>query len=81
MIYDSVRQAKPTVRNNFGVTRFNTRLNFYFFEIHRLSYIQQKNFYNYRLKSNFVRNNISSTNKFFLFDFDTTLFSYQFFKI
>jgi heme/copper-type cytochrome/quinol oxidase subunit 1 len=28
MIYDSVRQAKPTIRNNFGVGRFNTRLNF-----------------------------------------------------
>ena len=33
MIYDSVRQAKATVRNTFGVGRFNTRLNFYFFEI------------------------------------------------
>jgi heme/copper-type cytochrome/quinol oxidase subunit 1 len=31
MIYDSVRQAKPTIRNTFGVTRFNTRLNFFSF--------------------------------------------------
>jgi heme/copper-type cytochrome/quinol oxidase subunit 1 len=51
MIYDSVRQAKPTIRNNFGVGRFNTRLNFYFFAIHRLSFLQKKNFYNYRFKT------------------------------
>jgi len=49
MIYDSIRQAKPTIRNNFGVGRFNTRLNFYFFEINRLSFIQRKSFYNLRL--------------------------------
>jgi len=46
MIYDSIRQSKPTIRNNFGVGRYNTRLNFYFFEINRLSFIQRKNFYN-----------------------------------
>jgi heme/copper-type cytochrome/quinol oxidase subunit 1 len=50
MTYDSVRQAKPTIRNNFGVGRFNTRLNFYFFEINRLSYLQRKSFNNYRFK-------------------------------
>jgi len=44
MIYDSIRQSKPAVRNTFGVGRFNTRLNFYFFEIHRLKFRQQKNF-------------------------------------
>ena len=56
MIYDSVRQAKPTIRNTFGVTRFNTRLNFYFFEISRLSFVQQKNFYNFRNWHNFYFN-------------------------
>lgn len=44
MIYDSVRQSKPAVRNTFGVGRFNTRLNFFFFEIYRLKFTQQKNF-------------------------------------
>ena len=29
MIYDSIRQVKPTIRSNFGIGRFNTRLNFY----------------------------------------------------
>jgi hypothetical protein len=79
MIYDSVRQAKPTIRNNFGVTRFNTRLNFYLFEISRLSFIQQKNFYNYRNKkaysNNVLRNNLVVS------DLDSTLFSYQFLKV
>jgi heme/copper-type cytochrome/quinol oxidase subunit 1 len=48
MMYDSIRQAKPAVRNTFGVGRFNTRLNFYMFEINRVSFIQRKNFYNHR---------------------------------
>ena len=26
MIYDSIRQAKPAIRNTFGAGRFNTRL-------------------------------------------------------
>ena len=42
MIYDSIRQAKPSIRNNFGAGRLNTRLGFYFFEINRLSFIQRK---------------------------------------
>ena len=48
MMYDSIRQAKPAIRNNFGVGRFNTRLNFYFYEINRLSFIQRKSFHNHR---------------------------------
>jgi heme/copper-type cytochrome/quinol oxidase subunit 1 len=78
MIYDSVRQAKPTIRNNFGVTRFNTRLNFYFFEISRLSFIQQKNFYNFRQKK--LYSNGSRRNSIYIADLDSTLFSYQFIK-
>jgi cytochrome c oxidase subunit 1 len=42
MIYDSIRQGKPSIRNNFGAGRLNTRLSFYFFEINRLSFIQKK---------------------------------------
>ena len=51
MIYDSIRQSKPAVRNTFGVGRFNTRLNFYFFEIYRLRFTQQKNFMHTRVPS------------------------------
>ena len=79
MIYDSVRQAKPTIRNTFGVTRFNTRLNFYFFEISRLSFIQQKNFYNYRVKNPYSQNLRKSPLQ--IADLDSTLFSYQFIKV
>jgi hypothetical protein len=80
MTYDSVRQAKPTIRNNFGVGRFNTRLNFYFFEINRLSYLQRKSFNNYRFKKKSNLSNIK-LEYFKLYNIETTLFSYQFFKI
>jgi hypothetical protein len=42
MIFDSLRQAKAVTRNTFGVGRYNTRLNFYIYEIARLIYVQQK---------------------------------------
>lgn len=79
MIYDSIRQAKPAIRNNFGVGRFNTRLNFYLFEIHRLSFIQRKSFHNHR----FTRNTNSSKTNLNLLNvvaLESTLFSYQFTK-
>lgn len=77
MMYDSIRQAKPSIRNNFGVGRFNTRLNFYLFEINRLSFIQRKSFHNHR----FVSTNSNSKlnlNLLTLSSLDSTLFSYQF---
>lgn len=36
MIFDSLRQAKTSFRNTFGINRYNTRLSFYLFEIIRL---------------------------------------------
>ena len=77
MMYDSIRQAKPSIRNNFGAGRFNTRLNFYLFEINRLSCIQRKSFHNHRFVSN-KSNNKSNVNLLTLTTLDTTLFSYQF---
>ena len=79
MIFDSIRQAKPSIRNNFGVGRFNTRLNFYLFEISRLSFTQRKSFHNHR----FVRvlsSDKRDLNPLQLVSFDTTLFSYRFFN-
>ena len=76
MMYDSIRQAKPSIRNNFGVGRFNTRLNFYLFEIHRLSFIQRKSFHNHRFNS--INNNKVNLNLLTLTSLDSTLFSYQF---
>ena len=78
MIYDSIRQSKPTIRNNFGVGRFNTRLNFYFFEINRLSFIQRKNFYNHRLVSTHSKNK-TNLNYLNIVNYDSTLFSYRFY--
>ena len=77
MMYDSIRQAKPSIRNNFGVGRFNTRLNFYLFEINRLSFIQRKSFHNHRFISN-KSSNKTNVNLLTLTTLDTTLFSYQF---
>jgi hypothetical protein len=42
MLFDSLRQAKAATRNNFGVMRYNTRLNFYVYEIARILFTQQK---------------------------------------
>ena len=80
MIYDSIRQAKPTIRNNFGVSRFNTRLNFYFFEINRLSFLQRKLFFNLRLQNTNTHTNNTVLNQLDIVSLETTLFSYQFFK-
>ena len=79
MLYDSVRQAKPTIRNNFGVGRFNTRLNFYLFEINRLNFIQRKSLHNHRFVKLKTLNQ-NSLNYLTLTTFETTLFSYRFFK-
>ena len=79
MIYDSIRQAKPAIRNNFGAGRLNTRLNFYLFEINRLSFIQKKSFYS---KRHYSYGSHKSQKDFLLYlnTLDTTLFSYQFYS-
>ena len=79
MMYDSIRQAKPAIRNNFGVGRFNTRLNFYFYEINRLSFIQRKSFHNHRY-NRATTSAPRELNHLNLDALDSTLFSYQFTK-
>ena len=79
MMYDSIRQAKPAIRNNFGVGRFNTRLNFYFYEINRLSFIQRKSFHNHRY-NRVAASSPRELNHLNLDSLDSTLFSYQFTK-
>lgn len=76
-IYDSIRQAKPAIRSNFGVSRFNTRLNFYFFEINRLSFLQQKSLYLHRFNTKNANSN--SFNSLEIHNLESSLFSYQFF--
>lgn len=79
MIYDSIRQAKPAIRNTFGAGRFNTSLSFYFYEINRLSYIQRKSLYNFRLnKQN--HKNLKKIDFLSIESIDTTLFSYRFYQ-
>jgi heme/copper-type cytochrome/quinol oxidase subunit 1 len=79
MMYDSIRQGKPAIRNNFGAGRLNTRLNFYFFEINRLSFIQKKSFYNHRFNK-FNENKVINKSILYLTTIDSTLFSYKFFN-
>jgi heme/copper-type cytochrome/quinol oxidase subunit 1 len=79
MIYDSVRQAKPAIRNNFGVGRFNTRLNFYLFEINRLSFTQRKSLHLHRFNKT-QTNYLQKFDPIEIYKLETTLFSYQFFK-
>lgn len=49
MIFDSMRQGRPAVRNTFGVSRFNTRFAFYLYESTRILHIQHKGYYLSRL--------------------------------
>jgi hypothetical protein len=79
MIYDSILQTKSAIRNIFGAGRFNTRLSFYFYEINRLSYIQRKSLYNFRLnKQN--HQNLKKIDLLSIEFIDTTLFSYRFYQ-
>jgi cytochrome c oxidase subunit 1 len=77
MIYDSIRQAKPTIRSNFGIGRFNTRLNFYLFEVNRLHFIQQKSFHHYRFFKDTSEGTKKNLNLIYITSLETTLFSYK----
>ena len=79
MIFDSIRQAKPAVRSTFGVGRFNTRLNFYLFEVNRLGFVQRKNFYNHRVHRDPYSSKLALS-PINLASMDTTLFSYRFYR-
>jgi hypothetical protein len=79
MIFDSLRQAKASIRNTFGVNRYNTRLNFYLYEVSRLTFVQQKSWFLYKFLFN---NSIKLNNKNFsnYENYETVLFSYVFLK-
>ena len=79
MIFDSLRQARAATRNTFGVSRYNTRLNFYIYEIARLSYIQQKSLYIFRYNpaTSLKLNNFNYVN---FEPFESVLFSYVLLK-
>ena len=48
MIFDSLRQGRAATRNSFGVSRFNTRLNFYLYEVARTRHVQRRGWYTSR---------------------------------
>lgn len=77
MIFDSLRQSKAATRNNFGIMRYNTRLNFYLYEISRILFTQRKgsHLYRYFRPTAFKLNGCYYTNYEHL---ETTLFSYTF---
>ena len=42
MMFDSLRRGKAATRTNLGISRFNTRFNFYLYEITRTFRIERK---------------------------------------
>ena len=78
MIFDSLRQSKAVIRNSFGISRFNTRLNFYIYETSRLIFLSQKTFFLYRYMN---KNNFIKLNNFFFINYESyesTLLTYSF---
>nr|YP_010049605.1 cytochrome c oxidase subunit 1 [Halteria grandinella]QPL16010.1 cytochrome c oxidase subunit 1 [Halteria grandinella] len=77
MIFDSLRQGRAVTRNTFGISRYNTRLNFYLYEISKIYYVQQKGFFLFRfLKPTSIKlNELNYTN---FEPYETTLITYTF---
>jgi heme/copper-type cytochrome/quinol oxidase subunit 1 len=80
MVFDSLRQARAATRNTFGISRYNTRLNFYIYEISRLIYVQQKSLFLFKTigPRNLTLNGLSYSN---FEPYESVLFSYVFLKI
>jgi len=76
MVFDSMRQGRAATRNTFGISRFNTRLNFYLYEIARNKNIQRKSWYISRFNTH-NNANLNNTNYEYL---ESVLFSYTFTK-
>lgn len=77
MIFDSLRQARAVTRNTFGISRFNTRLNFYLYEIAKIKYIKRKGWYISRTNNLYLL----KTTDYYLVNFEkleSTIFNYQF---
>jgi len=61
MLFDSLRKKKTYIVRTFGVGRYNTRLNFYLYEVNKHNYWQKK--YLFLLKNKVYTNNIYLYNK------------------
>jgi len=79
MIFDSLRQGRAVTRNTFGISRYNTCLNFYLYEISRLTQIQQKGLSLFRfIKPTSIK--LNNLNYFNFEPLETTLMTYVFSK-
>ena len=81
MIFDSLRQSRAVIRNNFGIGRYNTRINFYIYESSKLIHLRLKGWSLLRLfgiKKLISRKN-NQINKNFE-NFEIVLYSYIFIK-
>ena len=78
-IFDSIRQGRAVTRNSFGIGRYNTRLNFYLYEISRTNQIHQKSLSLFKLiKPSSIKLN---NHIYYNFEpFETTLITYTFAK-
>lgn len=75
MIFDSLRQGRAVTRNTLGISRFNTRLNFYLYEVARNRLIQRRGWFisRFNYPSSLALNELNYTNNEVL---ETTLYSY-----
>jgi heme/copper-type cytochrome/quinol oxidase subunit 1 len=80
MIFDSLRQGRAATRNSFGISRFNTRFNFYLYEIARNRFVQRKGWYisRYNRPNTLSLNELNYNNNEVL---ETTLYSYVLVKV
>lgn len=79
MIFDSLRQGRAVVRNTFGISRYNTRLNFYLYAVGQHIYAQQKGLFLFK----FLKPGALKLNKFNYKNhepLETVLISYTFYK-
>lgn len=75
MIFDSMRQGRPALRNSYGVSRFNTRLAFYTYESIRIEQIQMKGWFisrNSQTTDLILKSNIASRHE----HFENSFYSY-----
>jgi len=79
MIFDSLRQSRAATRNTFGINRYNTRLNFYIYEIAKLNYVQQKALFLYKFnRPSAIK--LNEQNYLNYESYETTLITYAFLK-
>jgi heme/copper-type cytochrome/quinol oxidase subunit 1 len=75
MLFDSLRKKKTYTIKTFGIGRYNTRLNFYLYEIHRNKYWLHKSLL--LNKNNIYKNQNYSYNKVQNYElYESTTFYY-----